>query len=989
MFLNENKCKFYDKYFIDDLYPYKFNDSNSTITYYDNGLELRTSEVDMSKALKIIGSLSVSEEKDCWIPAFIDLDQSQANSRVLFRGATSFNENLGIENAITIKDPLFQSWNINNGKMVSDWILTSDIIPFSPRYGILFWYKNSSSLEKRRADQIPLSAIVQPVQKYSYGTVSISTDTKLIKKDDDTFYILDSGAPIVRGPETQSVLPSTDAQYFRISKLLSKNPGLNKGDILFKLISGDLIESKPFFSIYIPSGETYSYVMSEEEERELRTSRKASSSYLSPILSNIYREIYHVLTLRYPKNFTVTSGKGADAAINILDIFDPLSTDGSDKKEETTSLRFTQPVPFFTPDQSKLIKKLAYCLATFPTMDRTTVSLLNTDTIYNIVQEYLTLNKESALADTLIKISKEMSILISANLNIVDSQTYSSGVVNSKEQLFYRLISKYGSKLRLSGEASLSYKKKLKYGPHVKINQDIITRCDASLNNQTVFNNVEFNVGEFIVQTKMGPDASKLQFSNKKVPGANTTVPLWDIVKKDLKNSRMPITAGPDLEVDFDDDKLLTSPPPKPPEDTRTEEERERLGENNDPRWIRGPRGRLIPAGPPEDPTGGVPWSREIKIELDKAIADVGGGFFDPNVLGGEDIDVLWTRISGPDCLKFSDGRLSKISGQEVGGGSSLVRGERYAVSTDPNPTVYVKKPGRYVVQLRVKASFGIIYDNVVIHVVSKKNQPNYKRTEGLSEGKTQYLKPQNQLVVMAPNIRECYFGKQGVFWISYCDASVKTPMISRGVGDVTLPEVQSLGTNYHKFAIPMSKDNNDNKIINNGPASLTIKYDCNNTTIDISHITLTNLMDNNPECYNCQSLYEGILGSDGFILDVDPTLSFADPANNDLLTTLDGHLDTLTTSKTLTKAYGGFSEKIVKTLGVDIPFHPRPGQPLVDISTSGELLNDPKSEDGKIQYLCHDTDIQHNTSITFNKGCFHPYHGWIKEKNIKIKVLF
>ena len=268
MFLNENNCKFYDKYFIDDLYSYKFNTDNNTITYYNNGSSLRTSQVDMSKALSIIDSLSSDARNDFWIPAFINLNNSQANSRVLFRGATSFNENLGIDNAIIIKDPAFQNWNVSNGNMISDWILTSDIIPFSPRYGILFWYKNSSLVQQQglSSNQIPYNSIVSPAQDYRYGNISISTNTKLAKKDDDTFYILDTEKLNVKGFPSESVLPSTNTKYFKISKLLSQTQysNLKKQDILFRLNNTDsLIESKPSLSIWIPSGETYSYVRSK------------------------------------------------------------------------------------------------------------------------------------------------------------------------------------------------------------------------------------------------------------------------------------------------------------------------------------------------------------------------------------------------------------------------------------------------------------------------------------------------------------------------------------------------------------------------------------------------------------------------------------------------------------------------------------------------------------------------------------------------------
>ena len=90
-----------------------------------------------------------------------------------------------------------------------------------------------------------------------------------------------------------------------------------------------------------------------------------------------------------------------------------------------------------------------------------------------------------------------------------------------------------------------------------------------------------------------------------------------------------------------------------------------------------------------------------------------------------------------------------------------------------------------------------------------------------MSPAQIQYLKPKNRLVILTPNIRECYFGKQGVFWTSYCDASVKIPQakeMTENVNNMSQPGgsrppvVVPLGNNYHKFAIPMNTDKKTQK---------------------------------------------------------------------------------------------------------------------------------------------------------------------------------
>ena len=934
--LPNNNCVFYDKYFIDDLYPNQYFSSFNQLGYSTAPKGTKNSSVDMSVALATIGKLIKDVgEKNCWIPAIINRETDQTKTKLLFRGTQSLSENLGLESAIKIRDPQFKNWKVKNGYLNSDWVLTSDILPFIPLYGILFWFKRNKNISGAlqsyvplSADEIPYNSVVSPTKNYEYDGVSITTSSRLAKKDSDTFYICDyddySYDPFedINGTSDNPILPASWNRYFQISKLLEFNKDIKKEDIKFFIANTDpIMPNDPGLNLWIPNGETYSYFNSTEEQDESYKNKQASFSYLSPTLSSIYREIYHILTLRYKKRIN---------------------------KFSLNNQTIQQPIPFFTLQQSRLFKKLCYGLSTFPQIDRTTVSLLNSDEIFSIVDSYINSfnNVTNIKIDSLYfsRVLTNISRILTSKLNTdrsaANNQTINTGLVTSKTDLFHRLISKYSAKLRLYDKASIEYTPGLKYGPHVKINQDVMSRCDQTLEDQTIYNNVEFRVGEFVAKTEYSDSATDLVLSNTNVGGQKVRIPLWDIYKRELKDQRLPITAGPDIDVDFyDDTNLISSKQIQDPDDPEKEIE-----------------------------------IREIAITLDNAITDIGGTFFDPNILGGEEIDVLWSRTSGPNCLRFSNDSISSQPGS-----SSL----RYDTSTDNNPKVYIRRPGRYAIQLRVKASFGVLYDNIIIHV---NDDLTYKRKDRLSPAQIQYLKPKNRLVILTPNIRECYFGKQGVFWTSYCDASVKIPQakeMTENVNNMSQPGgsrppvVVPLGNNYHKFAMPMNTDSRtQKKEINNNTATLKINYNCEKTFIDISKIVLSNLMDKNEECYNCESLYEGILDNKGFILDANNSFLFMDVTDNDRMIDVPTP-GILSTDKTILKSYGGFSPAIVKTLGLNIPYHPAPGSVMQSIDTAGQILNEPVDENNKIIHVCHGTELPYDSTVNFKKGCFDPFSGW------------
>lgn len=919
-----DKCIFYNKYFLDDLFPYKY-DFPSKISYYNEGQFLESKDINFNSLTNFIDLHTPIEglPKDVWMPVFIRTTNSLISNKTLYKGSSSTQKNIGIENAMSF-EPILQNWDVTNAKMTTDWIITPRTSPFTPTYGLLFWYKNTNN-PNLLSEDCPYDKILKPIETYTDGIITVNTSTKLVRKTKDLFYILDKDTvsystdheirPIqpkvfsikkyIAYQKTQEMLSATMPPTIPLPKF-----SIDTNDTLFNLTG------KPDIVLSIPDGEMYSFIYSEELAETNYVSNIISKSYLSPVLYPIYRQIYHYLTLNYTRQF------------------DKLSENDSIIREHR---------PYLNLKDSRILKKIAYILSTMPLIDRATVSYLDDYRVFDLIdsfianQKILTLDQEiNEIKALIVNISKVLTD-ITSDIQLPQKSLINSNIVRTNKDLFYRLLSKYGSKLVFSQTGKLTYKKQLKYGPHVKINQDINSKCDINLQNTVAYNNIIFNVGNFKLESKISDNDSYLLLKNTTVDNKNNKIPLWDIAKKNIINRELPISAGPDIEAQFTDSKL-----------------------NN---------------------------TKELEISLDKAVIDFGVDV-DPDITGGEDPEIEWKRISGPDCLRFSNNKLTGNKGSY---------GTRFKTSYDFNPTVYIKKPGKYILQLTVKTSFAVAYDIVTIHATSFPPEKDvYTRTDPLLPAETKTLASNDKLTVILPNLRECAFGKQGVFWPMYSDCSVKVPVGKDNIqenlnnlpqpGGSSPPIVQPLSQSYHKFAFPMKVDDKNKKIVQEENASLSIEYKPGNTIIEVSKIILSNMLDKNDDCEQCLSFYQGVPDNDGFMLDIG-SYSFYD-IPSDTLVDVDGMTD-LTTKKSRVKAYGGFDRDHINTLFENgeryIPFHPSPGQYLDDLNLTEDLLETPKIEDtNKIKHICFEMPLQNKDKpIIATKGYFHPFSGWLPSSGL------
>ena len=209
---NTNNCTFYDKHFIDDLYPHVIRESSSALTIdYTINSSIETGTVDLStnlaKIIALINSSTLPKEPDVWYPLFVTLDTSITTTRDIFNGSASKSKNLGIENFITFDvNNKLQSWSINGNTNLSiDWIINSNATSLDLEYGVLCWYKNPKAVPSTPPPElsqtflpmtkIPINSVIRANKDISYPQgqtiISISTTTALVKKDNDTLLILD------------------------------------------------------------------------------------------------------------------------------------------------------------------------------------------------------------------------------------------------------------------------------------------------------------------------------------------------------------------------------------------------------------------------------------------------------------------------------------------------------------------------------------------------------------------------------------------------------------------------------------------------------------------------------------------------------------------------------------------------------------------------------------------------------------------------------
>jgi hypothetical protein len=1000
---SKDDCVFYDKYFLDDLTNYSIESrpgGQCYIKYFDFNTKKNTEQpiIINPDLIALINSAYVDITKytrfidNIWYPIFVDLFNNKIKNKFLFKGSSANNLVLGVDQAITFNGQ-FNNWNISgSSKMCVDWIINSQLPSYLTEYGLLCWIKKCSYKDEERRkggipiDKIPVGAVVRYGGVLSYEeqiednkkkVVSINPMNYLVKLDNNTLQIFNNSESLYK-PQTNQINPiqfnsfdfiSRDKVFdinkfldFRFPKTINETDdnyqkrieNIRNTNLIFRLRIDDPPNVPPpnfvipDTIIYIPKGDTYSYY-EDSETKSLLGSKLGlpSLTYISSTLYPEYREVINLLTIEYEK-----------------------------QKKSTLNQA-----------QYRLIQKIAKFLCSHPLVDRTTISVLLSEKAQNIVTNFITgylgkLTSETppspdqkqnslpypsvqeeliATKFALTRLSELFSELTEKSTSLSGAGILTTRIKNTKNlsgycfnysDLVKNLMSKYETYLNIDTPTTLIYKPGLKYGPHLKVNQNIISKANINSRNTILYNNFKADIGPYTIESAINTNQTYFSIKDTRSNTANSrlNIPLWDIKKKDLLNSKLVVTAGSDFVIQYGDVLIGT----------------------------------------------------EISYPMtQRDLGDIEG-----EILENERLQILWSKISGPDCLRFSDDNLTIIRNED---GTASGRGDtnlRFEESTDPSPTLYIKSPGRYILRLKVVSSFGVFFDKVTVYVVDKKGEyepgkrPAFLRGANLVE-----IKPTNGLVVICPNLREFAFGKQGIFWPIYSDFSIYSK------DNNPYGTVASFGGSVKKYKLLEN-------IISNDPCPLRLSYIPNNTTMQISRIILSHMMDNNPDCYNCASFFQNIVDNKGFTIDVNNTFTLENPETK---TSVDiEYPQEISTDRTRVFSYGNHSAQTIGNLGVIIPFHPISGIPSsigperiaaiqqqgnvpLELIPSGILRDgilrnggqlpsvtgleiDTKNQIGSPTHLCHLKNVNNEIPIIFEKGCFHPGSGWLVDPVSKNK---
>ena len=373
-----------------------------------------------------------------------------------------------------------------------------------PEYGVLFWYKKNSSYAADGTlpyKDIPVGTIVSWTGSYSYKGMTLSSGNYGVKVNNSTVSLLNKKSALIQNStdinatglnisfnseiQTVDLGPIQDTDQFYVLTRGISNTSAQSDDADAPTVPAS------FYDLWIPDGDCFSYFETEVGSLRGRANQENSNTYLSPGLFSIYREIYHRLTLRRVK--------GIANALN--------------KKK------------------SLALQKLCYFLSSSPLIDRTTIDLLNDQTIYDAVNTYLNLNitstenEKTELKNILNTIFSKYKSLSKATFQRHTRNNY----IQTKLDLVKKLISKYPPVLSITADAGLKFKEPLKNGPHAFLSLSSFNMYDKTTPAaSSIYNNSSIKIGNISYSTDISTSGSLI---NIKADNFSTTgnIPLADI----------------------------------------------------------------------------------------------------------------------------------------------------------------------------------------------------------------------------------------------------------------------------------------------------------------------------------------------------------------------------------------------------------------------------------------------------------------------------
>jgi hypothetical protein len=596
--------------------------------------------------------------------------------------------------------------------------------------------------------------------------------------------------------------------------------------------------------------------------------------------------------------------------------------------------------------QSGRLRKLCSFLATSPLIDKVSINRLIDSSLYDqIYSTYIYgTNPNTEKQDLVNVLCTIFQKYRNESINW-GKKNLSNNYVSSKQELFNKLTQKYGAFLSISGSKNIDFVPPLSNGAHALINMGIRTFVSKA-GSGPFYNNCSITLGNIKAHTNMSTTKSECQFAYIKENNTEEplkTLPLADISIK--RKDKLKLDIGPDL---------------------------------------------ILPTN----------------SSYDFSVSD----------LDSTTATAYWFLPDGPDCIRFSD---YNITPAQRGG-----RLWRFKSSTQTNPTIYTKDRGCYTLSCVATESGALRKsDSINVYVVDGNGEYAPGKTPTVFGGSDNTVSTEYKC--MCPNWRQIAINKRGMVWFIDTDMYVT---LQGAVSWLRTPERCINKQIPLEYFTELDSGGSLKASIVNANANLSINLNANSTVIKLSYISLQNMRDkdtinsdNSITKYNaCGSFHEDRIyrkretfsSSQGAITGAMRYYRKFDHRESYYKYTTDNNIDWFISNETVefnfpplstvfspsVPSYGGYSQQVIKDLGIDIPYHPIRINDQDEVYASASNLtwdcpvglmcdepahmpalsdhNDMGGSDPNIR--CHLKEIPISNSLTFTKGYFHPGSGWI-----------
>jgi len=1002
-----SNCNIIKHSLLDDLLPYTVN-SNGTLTYNDNtaGGLVRSTSLDT-----LIQQSQQASALDVWQPLIINSD-TYVNNKLLSSHGSCYNGNtlltsgqLGIESFFSF-NPNFKSWTTSNAKMSIDWFLNGQNTPYSVYYGILCWFRLKDVINNPNIH----GGKEQPLTYFPNGSRLVKsgdTNSVYIKINNDRLYSINQQSRTINNGNYvfDDELGRTIVEVSSLgTSPLFKMTNIYKSENVYNNTSSvNRMDMNPI--LWVPDGDCFFFHNSDAERVSSLLYNISCRSYVSSALYQKYSSIYRILTLDEKRSFSNKNLK-----------------------------------------RSRFYKRIAHALSTSPFVDDFSIEALDSIEIRNFIQSkvnepFTDMNGEILnFKNLLINISRFLQNTTNDTTNkslYLDTKfsptTINNNLINDNSQLFYKLISKYGAHLRLSGTSTISAKTNvLKFdNKGIAITQVLDNYCSKTLTNTSVYNNQKIIFDNTTIQTKLNEFNANIDVLVDNVK--KITIPLYDVGKPrfrdiplNLKTLFIPSMAykGDVPRFYLSDDIDYNDPA------------NQRLDANNQIIYdyiystVVDDGAEVNLQLNPNQPhcsklqESGIQLSALTIEEIEKSY-DEGSELSLRNYINSQN-SFFWEQLEGP---QGTFGKTQLLSG------------------TSNEVVFYTNYTGKYVLQCTISSPFGTFKKQKTIYVVDGRQlvRSGLSMAENtISYGK--YWDSKNISWVYPPLVTPLYMASENIPLILDKDV-VKTNVskinkiaISNYHGviypiktDFSVREVMgTLGTRVQDDIYSLSKDYifgyNSSDYTYRETCPLTLIYETNNTIVKLHSVWLEKIRTDQDDCSQCLSLYFPKIRS----LKISRRISQTDSNGNVINTRNINFNRTIRTNKdpegfTLRayewdtarnlakcirdsgifsfpvistkkapkiKAYGGYSKKFIDSIGVEINGLTKPQISVNDrgiVAGSGASTNLPVVTGFPLNYrnfpdtstykLCYQKAVMVSGTgliMPFTKGVFHPNSGWI-----------